>query len=54
MPNDHDGRHEGGSIVDTAQANTSPEELKREGVLDDTPEGRQEPETEKAEPDSST
>lgn len=30
MPNDRDGKHEGGSIVDTPQANTSPEQIEED------------------------
>ena len=30
MPHDRDGKHAGGSIVDTPQANTSPEQIKKD------------------------
>jgi hypothetical protein len=30
MTNDRDGEHAGGSIVDTARANTSPEQIKKD------------------------
>ncbi|MFI6073941.1 hypothetical protein ACIA5C_20440 [Actinoplanes sp. NPDC051343] len=30
MPNDRDGQHAGGSIVDTPRANMSPEQIQRD------------------------
>jgi hypothetical protein len=30
MPQDRDGKHAGGSIVDTTRANTSPEQIEKD------------------------
>jgi hypothetical protein len=46
MPDDRDGQHAGGSIVDTTRANTSPEEIKKDS------QGRQQKQKTGKEPDA--
>ena len=35
MPNERDGQHAGGSIVDTTRANTSPEQINKDNQTHD-------------------